>query len=279
MPTAVDKAINEATEEILKDSKDSDAKGEESKEKNKKEDQESESSEDSEDEESSGSDEEKSSDDDFDDVTLKEAKALYRAIKGDQGPAIIAALAQQAGLLKAETKQEVKDNVKSLSQIVTEALGPEFKMLVPQMTRMMEAVLETARAEHSVKFNEIEQQNIQQMTNSAMEKVARENKISTEQLGKMIVPLTQEFLPGANTSAETYIRGLYKQATVGKFAAQDKAKIADKARRNASDAPSRLHTAGSISEGKLPTKKMSLKESIAWAQQQIADEGSRVARK
>lgn len=270
MPTAeLDKAISDATDEILKiDEKiASDSKTKE-KVVEGNEDEESEES-----EESTGSEDEESSEDDFDETTLTEAKNLYKALKGDQAPAIIAALAQQVGLFKAETPKEVKENVKSLTEIVTDALGPEFKMLVPQMTKMMTAVLENERAERSAKFNEIEQQNVNRETVTVMDKVARENKISSEQLGKLIVPLTAEFLPGPKTSVETYIRGLYKQATVGRAAAQDRAKLADKARRNASDAPSRLNSAGAGSDKVDFNKKRSLKASIALAQQMIAGEG------
>lgn len=267
MPTAIDTAIAEAADEILGDVKEIDKKiasaaGVEG------DTDEGESPEES--EVSTDTEEETSDDDDFDEATLSEAKNLYRAIKGEQGPAIIAALAQQAGLLKAETKTEVRENVRSLQQIVEEALGPEFKMLAPQMTKMMTAVLETERQERSARFNEIEQANVTREVTSVMDKVAKESKISVSQLEKLISPLTGEFLPGPKTSVETYIRGLYKQATVGRTASQDRAKLADKARRNASDAPSRLNSAGSISESKLPSKKMSLKESIAWAQQEIA---------
>lgn len=272
MPIAeIDKAISDATDEILeidkkidKDKSVSD-RGSDTKVETEEGDDDAESS-----EEPTGSEDETSEDDDFDEVTLSEAKNLYRAIKGEQGPAIIAALAQQAGLLKAETPKEVRENVRSLQQIVEEALGPEFKMLAPQMTKMMTAVLETERAERSARFNEIEQQNVTREVTGVMDKVAKENKISVKQLEQLISPLTGEFLPGPKTSVETYIRGLYKQATVGRTAAKTSAQIADKARRNASDAPSRLHSAGSVSESKLPSKKMSLKESIAWAQQEIA---------
>lgn len=261
MPTAeIDKAISDATDEILKIDEKIAADAEDI-----KEDDESESS-----DEPTGSEDEESSDDDgFDEVTLAEAKNLYKALKSDQGPAIIAALAQNVGLLKAETPKEVKENVKSLTEIVTESLGPEFKMLVPQMTKMMTAVLETERQERAARFNEIEQQNVTREVSTVMDKIAKENKISVPQLEKLISPLTGDMLPGPKTSVETYIRGLYKQATVGRVAAKTNAQIADKARRNASDAPSRLHTAGSVNESKMPSKKMTLKESIAWAQKEI----------
>lgn len=265
----LDKAIDAATEEILEIDKKSKTPSKDKKEveSTSTEEEEGETAESSEESQDS---EDESSEDDLDEDTLAEAKNLYRAIKGPQGPAIIAALAQQAGLLKAETPAEVKRDVKSLSQIVTEALGPEFKMLAPQMTKLMQDVLESERQERTAKFNEIEQQNTSRETHSVMEKIAKENKISSDQLGKLILPLTDEFLPGPKTSVETYIRGLYKQATVGRIAAKTNAQIADKARRNASDAPSRLHSAGSVSESKLPPKKMNLKESIKWAQEQIA---------
>lgn len=261
----LDKAIDAATQEILDiDKEASDKSGDKPVVEAPKEDEESESS-----EEPSGSEDE-SSDDDLDEDSLAQAKNLYKAIKGPQGPAIIAALAQNVGLLKADTPKEVKSDAKSLAQIVTEALGPEFKMLVPQLTKMMQDVLESERQERTAKFNEIEQQNMVRETNQVAEKLAKENKISVDQLWKLITPLTEDMLPGPKTSVETYMRNLYKQATVGRVAAKTNAQIADKARRNASDAPSRLQSAGSISEGKLPTKKMNLKESIKWAQEQIA---------
>lgn len=266
MPTAeIDKAISEVADEILGDVKEIDKKIEADKATDPPEG----SVDDTDPDDDPQNPDPQEDPDDFDEATLSEAKNLYRAIKGEQGPAIIAALAQQAGLLKAETKQEVKENVKSLTDIVSDALGPEFKMLVPQMTKMMTAVLESQRTESAAKFNKIEQANVAREVTTVMDKIARENKISVKQLEGLISPLTGEFLPGPKTSAETYIRGLYKQATVGRTVAKTTAQLADKARRNASDAPSRLHTAGSINESKMPTKKMSLKESIKWAQQEI----------
>lgn len=262
-PAAIDKAIEDATKEILEETPPKDAAVETQDSPDKKEDEESESS-----EEPTGSEDEPS-DDEFDNASLVEAKNLYRALKSDKAPAIIAALAQQAGLLNADTKKEVREDVKSLQEIVTDALGEQYKFLAPQMTKMMTAVLENERSERTAKFNEIEQRDTQTRVNSAMEKVARENKISVDQLGRMISPLTEEFLPGPKTSEDTYIRGLYKQATVGRVAAKTNAQIADKARRNASDAPSRLQTTGSVSDKAQPSKKMSLKESIAFAQEQI----------
>lgn len=256
--TEIDKAIGDAADEILAES--TPAEGEETKEA-----EEAESS-----EEPTGSEDESPAGDEFDEVTLKEAKNLYLALKGEQGPAIIAALAQNAGLLnKPETKQEVKQNVRALSQIVEEALGAEFKMIAPQMTRLLTDVLEQERSDRAARFNEIEQQNTAREVTSTMDKIAKENKISSEQLGKLIEPLTKDLLPGPKTSVETYIRSLYKQATVGKLASRTSAQIADKARRNASDAPSRLHSAGSVSESNKAPKKMNLNDSIKHAMQQL----------
>ncbi len=267
---ALDKAVNDAADKLLgggdgEKAAEKDAKGEEKPEITiDKEETETEESEEAGDEESELSDNERD-----------ESLRLYKALKDPKtaGP-IIAALAQQAGFLNGkagETKTEEKKQAKAVKDILGEALG-QYKFLADALTPAIEQILEQERESSEQKFAEIQQSRIEQEVVSAYNALAKETKGESRQLEAQMTRLSEE-IPIGKMTVETYIRRLYTVAAGEKSKSSPKA-VADKIRRNANDATSRLQgtRGGEESTRSLPKEKMNINQSINWALEQIAQQ-------
>jgi hypothetical protein len=99
--------------------------------------------------------------------------------------------------------------------------------------------------------------------------LAVETKGVSKQFESRMAQLSEE-VPIGDMNIPTYMSRLYILASSEKKSSPQK--VADQIRRNASDIPNRVRStpAGRVSGViELPTKKMSLNESISWAQDQI----------
>src|SRR5665647_1800561 len=117
-----------------------------------------------------------------DDLTaeqLIESKNLYKALSGPQANAIIAALAQQAGLLPKAgeaplTKKEEVSARKEIKDIFSEALGKEYGFLADRLAPAIEAVVKQERESSDNRFAELQQSNVEREVVTAYDKLATE---------------------------------------------------------------------------------------------------------
>jgi len=198
---------------------------------------------------------------------LDESKRLYLALRDPKmrGP-ILAALAAQAGVnLTTESKSsEVKEAKKSITKAVEEALGDEYKFLAPKLGKAFEAALQIQAEENEAQLSEIRTQQIERDVTTAYEKLSRETKGESKKLEAKMATLSEE-IPIGTMTVEKYIRRLYSLA-VTESQQSSARKVADKIRKNAGDAPSRLRSGSQAgTEPKIPDKKMGLKESVEFA--------------
>lgn len=210
---------------------------------------------------------------DLSDDEILESKNLYKALRGPQAAAIIAALAQQAGILpKANeaplTKREEASAKRDIKEIFADALGKEYGFLAERLGPAIEAVMQQERDSSESRFAELQQTNVEREVVAAYEKLATVTKGESKKFEARMAQLSEE-IPIGNMNVKTYMERLYTLASNERKSSPQK--VADQIRRNASDAPARLRSAGSVPlpVGQVPDKKMNLNESIAWAQSQI----------
>ncbi len=207
---------------------------------------------------------------------ITESKNLYKALTGPQANAIIAALAAQAGLLPKPseaplTKKEEVAARREIRDIVKDALGPEYAFLQDKIGKIFDEVATQQRQENESRFAELQQTNVEREVVTAYEKLAAETKGESKKFEARMAQLSEE-VPIGSMNVTTYMKRLYAIANSEKRSSPQQ--IADKIRKNANDAPARLASKGSAAQAshpapETPAKRMSLDESIAWAQDQI----------
>lgn len=204
---------------------------------------------------------------------LKEAQTLYKALLNPElRGGIVAALAEQAGILRnqpLETKTEVKEAKKNIAAIIEEAL-PEYPGLATKLGPVIESIIESERSERNSEMETIHAQNVEREVISELDLLAKETKGESRKFEVKMNQLMTDFTPGPNVSVKSYLRNLYTLATASNTKAKVSSEMADKIRKNANNAADRLKTStGTARTYELPNKKMSLNESIAWAQEKL----------
>ena len=216
---------------------------------------------------------------DLSEQELLESKNLYKALKNPETRAsIVAALAQQAGLLlttsgKPPSEAQTEKAAKTVQELLAEGLGKEYSFLAPKLGPAIEAVLNQERETQNARFAEIQQSNVEREVVVATGKIAQETKGASKVFEARMAALSEE-IPIGNLSVEKYVRNLYVLASNERRTSPQK--VADQIRRNAAG-PERLRTssAGASSGPQIPDKKMSLDESVRWASDQLLRQGQR----
>lgn len=244
-------------------------------------------------EETGGGDEESSGNEDVDEVIADsdltdaqkdEAMRLYRALNNPkQAPALVAALAQNQGLLTNlgdKTKTEVKEVKKDILAIFEEELGPQMKFLAPQLSKAVDRALAQEREEQQEAVGQLQLQNTLKEVNDVLATLAKETNGSSKQFEDRMASLMETYPKGPDTSIDKYIRDMYTLASVGKVKQTVNKQVADKIRRNANNASERLGNKGGTpnTTDSLPAKKMNLTESVKWAADQLASQGGKKAK-
>lgn len=213
--------------------------------------------------------------DDLDDAAKDEAVRLYKALKDPKaGPAVLAALAQQAGLLgrnAPETKAEVKEAKRAVTEILSEALGKDYAFLADKLGPALEAVFEQQETSLGEKFHKLEADKVEAQTVQAMKELSRLTKGESTKLEARMAELSNEMPPAPGITPEKYIRHLFVLAG-GKLPTATNGKTQnERIQRNANDTADRIQGKNSSREtqgDRIPVAK-SLDEAIALAQQQI----------
>lgn len=214
---------------------------------------------------------------------LKEAQTLYRALLDPnlQGPTI-AALAQRMGILNnpkepIETKEDVKEARKDILTILTEAL-PEYPHIAKQLGPAIQQILEQERSEHQQEMQQVHLNQVENDVNKSLETLRRETKGNSKAFENKMAQLTEKIVASPGTTTDEYVRMLYAIASAGSTGKQATAQIADKIRRNATNAHDRVKgSPGSERITSVPDKKMNLNQSVNWAIEQ-ASKGIKVLR-
>jgi hypothetical protein len=225
-------------------------------------------------EDASGDTSEESTEDELSDSQKDESFRLYKALRdpSTSGP-IIAALAQQIGLFKpgaTETRAEERAAAKDVKTILGEALG-EYKFLADKLGPAIETILAQERETQEVKFHEIQQNRVEAEVVTAYDRLSRDTKGESRKLEARMATLSEE-MPIGTMSVETYIKRLYAVASGEKSRTPTKV-VADKIRRNANDASSRLQsTRGAEPERQVPKGKMNINQAVSWALGEMSKE-------
>jgi hypothetical protein len=226
-------------------------------------------------EEKEKEEESESEEEDLDEPSKDEAFRLYKALKDPKAaPAIIAALAQQVGVFPQgpESKGEERQKVKDIKLILADSLGPEYKFLADRLGPAIEAVITQEREAQAQQLSQIQLKNIEKEIEQSFSSLSKETKGESRRLEARMYALMDEIVPSANISVDKYIRHIYAIASAGRKQPTTK-EVADKIRRNANDAPSRLQSGTALGrEGSLPNKKMNINQSINWALDQLSKE-------
>ncbi len=208
--------------------------------------------------------------DDLSDDELTESKNLYKLLKDPKtAKAVVAALAAQNGLFPGKgeeplTKKEETAAKREIKDILSEALGDEYKFLSDKLSKAFESVLEQERGEQNSRFAEIQRQNVEREVTANYERLAKETKGESKKFESRMAQLAEE-IPIGSMDVRTYLDRLYTVASSEqrKVAPQ---KVADKIRRNAGDASARLKSgAVQVESPTIPDKKMNLDEAIQFA--------------
>lgn len=213
--------------------------------------------------------------DELTEVEIAEARLVYKKLKDPtEGTALVAALAQRAGLLNdrpLETKTEVKEAKKDIQKIFEEALGPQYKFLAPNLGKALDEILQQERIERQSELSEIHVNQALQIVDKTLNQLRKEtNGQLTLAVENHMASLMDEYPLAPNGNPDKYIRDMYALATSGKQKAVVSKKISDGIRRNANNVADRLgNRNGQPGAETLPGKKMNLTESIRWAQQQL----------
>lgn len=206
---------------------------------------------------------------------LEEAKVLYKALKDPkQRGAVIAAMAHEAGVLNkpAETKTEEKVQKKAVKDLIKEALGPDLAFLSDKLGAAIETVVNQQKEEQNAEKVEAQ---AQQVANEVVEATSWLNKVTkgdSKRLEAKMNKLADDILPGPNMSPKKYVTILYELASGKKIQSIGNNGDPDRVKRNANDSASRLSSkthSVQVPQGKVPDKKMSLNESVAFALKEI----------
>lgn len=211
-------------------------------------------------------------DEDLDELSLKEAKTLYKALKDPKtASTVVSALAMQLGLLAGpkavETPKEEVKAKKDILSIFKESLGKEFDFLAPKIAAAVDEVMQQQNEERQLEIQQTNNARIASETSTAMNAIAKRTNGESRKLEPKMVELSSKILPSPGMKVEEYIEVLYTLASSGKQSGIIKTQLNDKIRRNANDVTARIRSAGGNREetGIDPNKKYSLKESVALA--------------
>lgn len=200
---------------------------------------------------------------------IKEAQTLYKLLLDPkQRLNIVAALAQDSGLLQnrpLETPKQVAKAEKGIAELIDEAL-PEYPGLSKKLGPVIEKIVETEREARTQETEQVHLQQVEQEVVRELDNLAKDTKGTSRKVENKMASLMNEISPGPNVTVKQYIRMLHTLATAGDTVQKTSAQIADKIRRNANNAPDRLNgSGGRAPSSEMPSKKMNLNDSVNWA--------------
>lgn len=178
-------------------------------------------------EEDGDEDEEEESKESEADEDTKQALALYKALKSENGAEVLRNLAIRAGLIKADEKV-TKEVAEDLTAELTESLGEDWGFLAPKLAPVMKKLVEQVRQEH-----------VRLETSIALEKawttLAEETDGDIKNYQDDIDKLSNKYHMGRGVTIVEYLRDLYKIASANKRDSKATEKVLKKIEKNAAD--------------------------------------------
>lgn len=197
---------------------------------------------------------------------IVQARNLFRALKDPKtSNSVVAALAQQAGLLQqpATTKKEEISQKKEVIDFLREGLGKEYEFLADRLGPAIEKIVHQERLENESRLEQVRRAGIESEVASAFDRLARETKGESKKLEPLMTQLSEK-IPAGSMAPLEYLRVLYVQAQHerGVRSEQERNRRINK---NASDASSRLSATASGSRSEVPSKKMNINQAVEFA--------------
>lgn len=181
------------------------------------------------------------------DTTEQEmALSLFRALKDPNKAAdVIRVMAKEAGLL--ETKEEKKEAVKTIEEVIKEGLGEEYEFLAEKLGPIIKASVEIAtkdvREAQAKSDQDREAARIDTAINSVMGKYADSEKLQDD-----VLKLMDEILPSPDQKVEVYIERLLKVAAAERGTPLKLKTAGEKIAQTRQNAAARLAAEGGKSE-------------------------------
>lgn len=222
--------------------------------------------------EEEGEEAETTNDDDLDEEGIKNAKELYKMLRNPAtAKGVVEILAKQNGLLKdtPATPKETAENKKALKEIFKDALGEKYKFLGDELGPAIDAVLKAQENAFNERLSRSESQTLENNVRTEMDKLARDTKNESRKLENKMAELSEKYPHTGKGPLREYIRDLYDLATAQSGKSKTNANIADKIRRNAGDAPSRLAPSGSGETSGKPKEYKNVHDAVAAAAAQV----------
>lgn len=207
--------------------------------------------------------------DELSEEEVTQARNLFRALKDPKtSSSVVAALAQQAGILAPPTtKVEEKEQNKTIQALLQESLGKEYEFLAPKLAPALEGALHQLRVENESRLEEVRRAGIEAEVSSAFDRLARETKGDSRKVERLMTELSEK-IPAGSMSPYEYLQVLYVQAQHerGLRSEQERNK---RINRNANDAASRLSATASGSKSEVPSKKMNINQAVEFAVSEV----------
>lgn len=234
---------------------------------------------DDDDEKASSKDKKKKKGDEDDELSAedaKQAKALFKLLKDpNTQKATLEVLAKQAGLIDKEgeptkNKTETKKAAKKFQDGLKEALGEKLAFLADKLGPFLEKYINEIRSETNEGIQNLSKVQIENETEAALNKLSKETKGMSRKFESKMAELTSKLKPQDGVSTYDYLKNLYTIASSGSSAASVKGQIADRIRKNRSDAPSRLASSGGEKESlRVPKKTLTSREAAEYALKEV----------
>ena len=184
--------------------------------------------------------------DDMTEAEKVEAKNLYKLLKNPEtSNLVLETLARKAGIISdTRPSTTTTEKVESMQEILRTALGQEFGFLADKLAPALEKIIGKSSQSSEARFQELEQQRIQNETNGAIERLTKETKGDSKKLENAMSALAEKYQPGPNVNPYDYIKGLYDMASSARRTQQVKSRTSDIINRNAANAADRLQPRG-----------------------------------
>lgn len=184
----------------------------------------------------------------------KQARQLLAGLKDPgKAPVILQHLMKAAGLEAPETKKEVKEVKKALTEQLKDALGPELAYMADKMGPVFQAFLDEKIAEvqekNEVRFSEVAIEREAKVADTAQQELAQEFFGTPELPAEFITAvsgLIDDYKPKAGQTTKSYLKDMLHLAAgrLGKPLSKQTQQTDKKIDKNRTDAASRLASDG-----------------------------------
>lgn len=204
-------------------------------------------------------------DDEVDTQEIDNALRLFRALNDPKiGPAILQTMAKEAGItIEGSTKKEQKQLINTISEVVNEELGPEYKFLSEKLSRILNKIVPQIADEKVQEVKKAQETRDREekgaKVTTALNEVFEQYQDVPTKVQKKFYSLLDEIPPNPSTDPKKYFQRILNLATQetettlvikkGSVSSNEKnERTKDRLLRNKRDAASRLASGGAETE-------------------------------